>query len=454
VSHATAADREAARPPASSRPVGALRAARLLLWLAVLLPFVYTTAKNASDLSSGGIVGPLEMLRGGGPVLLWGVSILLAPTVRRGFGLPEVAVAAYGAIILASYLNPSNPNPQASLLKSMSLIFALVAMARLVRLYQEPTELVTALSGFVHAILLGGAIQLFLFRSTVYQVGPTAFDTLPRLNLVVPSVSANPLAMLGVAGILSCALGVAPRWMRFNLAVRNALMLLYAYEVYLTRTRSALLVGVLIILASLVLRARRHPLSSIVTGLVAAVGVVLVTPSGMGDLHSFLQRGQTAHGIDTLSGRTVIWSQAHQVWLQHQWLGLGYFTGHRLGIPGLSQTQSNIDNTWLETLVDVGIVGTIALSIYVLSGVWRLVRSKELDGDVRLWAIGVSLYIVGISFINPTVQQPEAAGVVLGLLLLSVGPRERRGGPAAPEVAGSSAQRRFGDLQPSRTRWR
>src|SRR5262245_47387168 len=99
---------------AQGRPVGALGSARVLLWVALLLPFVYTTAKNASDLSGGGSVGTLEMLRGGGPVLLLAVSIMLAPTVRRGFGATEVFLAAYSVVIVASYLNPLNPSAQAS----------------------------------------------------------------------------------------------------------------------------------------------------------------------------------------------------------------------------------------------------------------------------------------------------------------------------------------------------
>jgi O-antigen ligase len=223
---------------------------------------------------------------------------------------------------------------------------------------------------------------------------------------------------------------VAPRWLRFNGAIRNALMLIYAYEIYLTRTRSALVVGVVIIVVSLIVRARRHPLSSVVTGIVAVTAAIFLAPSLLTQLHAFFERGQTAQGIDTLSGRTVIWEAAHQTWLQHQWFGLGYYSGHRLGIPGLQETQSNIDNTWLETLVDVGILGMVPLALFVLCGFWRLIRSRELQGDVRLWAIGASLYVIAISFINPSIQQPGPGSVVLGVLLLALGPKKDAGAEA------------------------
>ena len=400
-----------------------LRAARILLWVAVMLPFIYTTAKSAAELSGGGSVGALEMLRGGGPLVLWGLSILAAPVRRRGFGAPDVFLALYALVIVLSAFNPLNPSGQASLLKSITLISVILAMWRLVRLYDHPRELVVALTGWVHLVLIAGAVQIVLFRSTVYAVGDTTTDGLARLNLVVPSVSANPLAFLGVAGILSCAVGVAPRWLHFNVFVRNALMGLYVYEIFLTRTRSALLVGLVIVAVSLVLRARRHPLSTITTAVAFIGGAVVLMPSLLPEVHSFLQRGQTSASIDSLSGRTVIWDAAYRVWQQHQTLGLGYYSGHRLGIPGLQQVQSNIDNTWLETLVDVGLLGIIPLALFTLVGVWRMARSKLLQGDVRLWAVGISAYVVAISFINPTIQQPGAPQVVLTLLILSITPR-------------------------------
>lgn len=419
----------------SDPPSPSERAARLVLWLAVTLPFVYTTAKSATQVS-GGAIGPLDLVRGAGPLALWGLSILVAPVRRRGFGAPDVLLAAYLLVIVLSALNPLNPSSQGSLLKSVTLLSVVLAMWRLVRLYDTPQELTVALVGWLHVVLLAGAVQMVLFRSAVYAVGDNSLDGLPRLNLIVPSVSANPLAFAGVAGILSCALGVAPRWLRFTIPVRYLLMGVYVYEIYLTRTRSALGVGLLIIAVSLVVRARRHPLSSIATAAVFLGGAVVLLPSLLPQLHAFLQRGQTSASIDNLSGRTVIWTAAYHVWQQHQTLGLGYYTGHRLGIPGLQQDQSNIDNTWLETLVDVGVLGLLPLAAFTLLGVWRLMRSALLSGDVRLWAVGTALYVVAISFINPTLQQPGVTQVALTLLILSVAsnrfvPSDDDGSPAA-----------------------
>jgi O-antigen ligase len=253
-------------------------------------------------------------------------------------------------------------------------------------------------------------------------VGPDTIDNLPRLNILIPQVSANPLALVAVAGILSCVLGVGPRRLPFNPVVRNGLIVVYAYLIILTRTRSALAVGVLVILLALLARARRRPLSTLVilAGLVLAT--LLVLPSLLPELHAFAQRGQTSQGIDTLSGRTVVWDYAWNAWRENKVFGLGYYTGHRLGIPGLSETQSNIDNTWLETLVDVGLLGLVALATFALSGFIRLVRTRDLDGDWKLWAVGVAVYGLAISFVNPTIQAPGPAQVIIGFLLMMVVP--------------------------------
>ena len=409
-------------PSESSDHGPAMDAARIALWVALILPYVFSTAKSAADIGSAGSVGAMELVRGAGPAVLWGISIILAPTVRRGVGLPEVFLSAYGLIILMSSLNPINPNPQASLLKSASMVFVLVAMSRLVRMYRSPQDVVVALMGFVHVVLMLGILELVAIRTTVYSIDPGSLESIPRLQLAVPSVAPNPLALLGVAGILSCVLGVAPRWIPSYSVLRYALAGAYVYEIYLTRTRSALGIGLIIIAIALVIRARRRPLSSIAIFAAVAACVVVLLPSVLPTIHTYLLRGQTSQQLDSLTGRKEIWASAEQVWHEHPFFGVGYYTGHRLSLPGLSIFQSNIDNTWLETLVDVGILGATALALFCLTGLVRLLRSGEIAGDVRLWAASIAVYGLVISFINPTIQFPITTQVVLGVLLRCAGP--------------------------------
>lgn len=412
-------------------PKGALRLARALLWLALVIPFVYSTAKTASQVSAGGSVGMLEYVRGGGPLVLWAMSVPLAPTVRRWCGIGELALIAYCMVIVMSTLIPENPSPHGTLLKSFGTVFVFLAMGRLVRLYPTSGDLLRSLVGLTHVLLLVAVFQLVFFKSAVYRIAPNDASGVPRLNSIIPSVSANPLALIAVAGILSVVLNVAPRWLPLNVITRNILLVTYVYVILLTRTRSALAVGLLVILLSLLIRIRRQPLSTLGTFIVVTGGVFALAPSLGPEVRGFLRRGQTSQALDTLTGRTDIWASALRVWHENEFFGLGYYTGHRLGIPGLLATQSNIDNTWLETLVDVGLVGIVPLAVFVLVGAWRLLRTTELSGDLRLWAAGVFTYVFVISFINPTIQSPGANQVVMGVLLLACSPR--RPSPREPE---------------------
>ena len=208
----------------------------------------------------------------------------------------EIALVLFGTVSLISALIPGNPSPQDSLLKSISMIFVLLSLARLARMYPTPRDALAALVGLVHLVLFAALLQVVLLRSTVYAVGADTLDSLPRLNILVPQVSANPLALVAVAGILSCVLGVAPRRVPFNPVIRNVLIVLYVYLIILTRTRSALAVGLIVILVALLARARRRPVSTlaIMAGLVLAT--LLVLPSLLPDIHAFIQRGQTTQG--------------------------------------------------------------------------------------------------------------------------------------------------------------
>lgn len=426
---------------------GAVKLARGLLWSAVLIPFIYSTAKTAAQVSAGGNVGILEYVRGGGPLVLWALSVPLAPTVRRWCGVAEIALMGFCAVIIMSTLIPENPSPHGTLLKSLGTVFVFLAMGRLVRLYPTSDAVLRGLVGLVHALLLVAIFQLFFFKSAVYQIAPNDPAGVPRLNSLIPSVSANPLALVAVAGILSLVLNVAPRWLPLNVVTRNALLVGYVYVILLTRTRSALAVGLLVILISLLLRIRRRPLSSLGTLILVLGGVAILAPSLASRVQDYLRRGQTSQAIDTLTGRTDIWAAASRVWHQHEVFGLGYYSGHRLGIPGLLETQSNIDNTWLETLVDVGLFGIIPLAVFVLVGGYRLLRTSELSGDLRLWSAGVFLYVLAISFINPTIQSPGANQVVMGVLLLAcsphrAAPRERGSADELHNAAGAPGHRR------------
>jgi O-antigen ligase len=83
-------------------------------------------------------------------------------------------------------------------------------------------------------------------------------------------------------------------------------------------------------------------------------------------------------------------------------------------------TASNLDNTWLEALVDVGVIGLALLALFLLAGLVRIAQARSLPSDLQLFALLLVLYGTVVSFVNPTIQSVSAVQVLLGWTMLSV----------------------------------
>jgi len=198
----------------------------------------------------------------------------------------------------------------------------------------------------------------------------------------------------------------------------------------LTGTRYAVLLCVVVatgVLFALTRRARggRQVVLLAAWCLGIACLVVLAT-RGAGTITSFLARGQDATTLVTLTGRTDIWAQALSLVPQSPWLGHGYYAGHRIAasaLPGTDAELSNLDNMWVETLVDTGAIGAgllLAICIAVLIRCWSVSRATH---GMALRAI-FAFFIVA-SFVNPSIQTVGYGAALFTLVFLLAGnPRE------------------------------
>jgi exopolysaccharide production protein ExoQ len=94
--------------------------------------------------------------------------------------------------------------------------------------------------------------------------------------------------------------------------------------------------------------------------------------SGVG--HSFLLYLTRGRGIDpTLTGRTVTWAQGWRALQQSPWMGLGFWAD-RYFLGGW-----NIHNTFLQALLQAGVLGIVPLLIglaWVWHGIFRFYSTK------------------------------------------------------------------------------
>ncbi|MEF8698646.1 MAG: O-antigen ligase family protein [Candidatus Accumulibacter sp. UW20] len=192
---------------------------------------------------------------------------------------------------------------------------------------------------------------------------------------VVPMVNPNMLGQLGgivaMVGIFRLLLGSGRRSVGDFLVPAVGMATLF-----LAYSRTSILACVLIyFLATIRLRRTRWLLFLTLPG---AVAVTLFAEQ----LTTYLARGQSAEQLHSLTGRMQMWESALNVFWERPLLGHGFFVGHKSVEWGSSgKLLATVDSTYIETLVNVGIVGfVLVLSFAVLAGLqsWRGLRACRL----------------------------------------------------------------------------
>jgi O-antigen ligase len=396
------------------------RFARFCCWAGLLLAFLYFTPRSIDEV---GGVGALELVRGGGPAVMLVLSLVVEPrSVRKlKFGLPELAILAFVAIALMSTI--WSFSPQATVLKSIPLIFTYLCCLRIVRMAPTSGVVLDDLVLASHLVLIAGLIEWVLFPSLAYS--GVAADPTPRFQTIVPGIASNLLGLVAAVGLGGLVLGFGPAAMSRGLP-RVGLFVGYITILIAGRSRivSVLALVILILVGLFAMHRSRLGASvgwMVIAGALTTCWIALQSSRVVDALTAFALRGQDARNLDTLTGRTVIWDYAVQAWREQPWLGFGYYSGHRLALPNrfaIFANYSNIDNTWLEVLVDVGLVGLIALAIGVVAGTLRAVASTE-TWEERIFIGGLLLAIVVLSFVNPGVQTPSSTAVIFAVLVFT-----------------------------------
>jgi len=193
-----------------------------------------------------------------------------------------------------------------------------------------------------------------------------------RLGGVMPAASSNDVATFAsILGLVCLArLFPATEEERFPKLWYTLALLVCMVSLVLSQTRAALagfaLGGFFILLFS-----KQGRMGAVFT-LVVAPTLALCTMGGT--IWSFMERGQTAAQMGTLSSRTEWWGLAWQTFLERPLTGLGAYAGGRFAVlakAGFGGTGT-MHSDYLEVLVGTGIWGLIPL-FAALAGTWWLI---------------------------------------------------------------------------------
>jgi O-antigen ligase len=408
-----------------------IRAARFLLWLGAFAPIIYTVPKTVEDVGGSSGVGWLDAVRGGGGLVCYVLARALAPTTLRNLriGVPEIALLLFIAV---GFLSVTwSVSPLTTFLKMIPLTATYLCIARVSGMYESPEAALHGVVKVVHVVLLSTFLQFVISPSATYSADPLEplgpMDPIPRLNSNIPAVSANILGLVIGIGLAAVISKFGPKW---TCRQPTNFLLFSTYVIMLIATRSRMITVVVLVIAALLLW-RAMQSTSVKAGvgwltvgcLVSLFWVLASTENSVWSvLREFLLRGQEGStGLTTLTGRTVLWERAIPLWLERPWTGYGYYSGHRLGLAaldGLFIRYSNLDNTWVETLVDVGIFGASGLLLFASLGFVRIASTAGW-GRARPVAILTALCVIVTSFVNPTIQSNSTTLIFFAALVLS-----------------------------------
>lgn len=394
-----------------------------ILWIGAFIPIIASTAKTVSDVTGG--LGPLDIVRGVGPVAFYFLALVITPTPKRPrrFGVMEFAALTF--LFLAAASSLWSVDMRTTLLKSIPLVFTYLCVMRIGRLYPTPSAALHGVVTVAHLIMLSVMIQWAVIPSQAFAASSPS-DPIRRLGSLYPVVAPNLIGVIALTAIVGILLRVGPKVTR-GVLVGPALIGVYLTILIASRSRTITVIALAVILIAALIAMHRTT-TSVAVGLAAialnlvTLGFALQQSSVLNAFYDFFLRGQDSRNLSTLTGRTVIWDRALIAWEQNPVVGYGYYAGHRIylaSIDPIFNAYSNLDSTWIEMLVNLGYLGTGVLALYAASGFVRVVREPLLSMPERALAVLLVGATLIISFFNPALQSPSTTMILFGVVVFS-----------------------------------
>lgn len=396
------------------------KVSRLWLWGGLLAPMSVGLNQTATAVEGQPTADTsADLLRLGLPVAALAIGVILSPPIRRGH---SGAVAFLGLFVVWSMVSALwSVEPFATFVKASALAAMYALGLALARRYVDGPQMLQAIVGVAHLLLISAAIGAVVAPGIAFA---RISDGSTRLVGIWPAIHPNVMGLISIVAVIGIATRVGPRW-----ALKGGAPLMLGIvaiaDLLLARTRLALILCSALLLVSLLRSVRQRPAIAAVIpiGIVAAVLGVL---SSWGHIQQFLLRGQTQQQVSSLTGRIPLWENGLRVWDERPWTGFGYYSGHRYAVPPVpgSGTSSNLDNMWVELLVDVGLVGAALMLGAVALGVTRLVRAQNTP-NYRTFALATAVAFTAATTFNPSLQLVAFIGTFFVLLVLAEQPTQR-----------------------------
>lgn len=398
---------------------------------------IFAVPWEAAVVLSG--VGTVSRLIGAAAGALWLLTVLSTGGVRRPTGF-HLAAGAFFLWNVASQLWTIDPDLTLERAGAYARMAALTLM--IWDLFRTRAEIRAGLQAYVLGTIVPIASTILNYLQGVQSEWGRYSGTGDNANTTGIVIALGiPLAMrLATDGARNSRGRWA--WQVLNYAV----VAFGLFAIGLTATRFAAFMTLPAFLFALSAWSRMKRSSRVLLALVL-VGGLLAIPRLLPEV-SVQRLGNAVEDATAgdLTGRTIIWDHAIDVWLEHPLLGVGS-NGFRRAVELELGRARDPHNSFLSVLADTGIVGFALLMLVLLVSVSRAARQPGLDG--RFWL--TVLAVLGLGNLAITFVHVKATWLLLSLNVASAGDRvSRHSGleAASPRAPAASPTVRAGSTRP------
>ncbi len=319
-----------------------------------------------------------------------------------GISLLEVSLLAYTAIAIFSVF--WSPVEQLTIVRSVQLL-AVYGLAYVCIRWLELDECVRLCFIVLIAYVIGSTILALAFPwadGTQIVLGFRRFSWFA----VHPLIAGNAAA---TAAIILASQAIIARGGRFRVSpsiLGYVLLVVCVGIIMATRTRGPLFAFV-ITLVILFAYKYRFTVMTTAIGVAASVVVVLTLDflgrGGEAITPEFILRGQPFTAITDLSGRVGLWRDMSELVLARPLFGHGYAASRAI-LLDVRYWAGHAHNGLLQSLLDLGLVGTVCLWYPVLRTLWGVARRGSRGADrfygYRFCIMGILIYSILYSAIE------------------------------------------------------
>ena len=324
---------------------------------------------------------------------------------RRRPSTAEGIVVAYAVFAVLSIA--WSLAPMLTLVRSAQLcVIALLALAtaRLFTPTQGLRAVITAVAAFV--LICATLAIVFPFARGTFVDGE--HEGFRFAWFAAHPIEVGTFAAIGALGVISTLLFREPRRPRLSLvfpAPVAALLLIAVLAA--TAARGPILAFALGFVTLLLLKVDVRARAALVLTGIACVGALAIAGP---DLHAWLDsassgdgrltytffRGQSAQDVLELNGRLELWGELRPAIIQNMFLGHGYLAS-RAVILDTADWAAAAHNALLQSVLDLGILGTLGLIALIVAGFVGTVRAQTEWRRATLAAIVVFLVVNSVS---------------------------------------------------------